>query len=203
MTNLKRYIFSAAMMLAASQASAKFIIVPPEGKVTAAPIEVRGQQPAELEKRHYSKISRISQPLIETGKPIDRPFAPEVYASKIKLQYILPELLPNELAIYVHDTVGANRDVAFVSEGETDWRDAAARFAYENQLSLVLDWDQRIAEVLPNGSSIQDSPAEDTTIVDPEGRKYVIRTVEQDQRVTNSAGYLLVDGKIVRFDAAE
>lgn len=191
-----------ALLLLSQMAIADFIIVPPADRAPSEPIEIRTNQTRSINHDDYTKVSRISEPLTEVGTPVDKPFEPQVYAGTIKIQHLMPELLPDNLAIYIHDVVGANTSVAFSSSNDEVWRDAAKRFAHENNLSIAIDWNQRIAEVLPNGAKLDESAESDIQISDQNGKRYVIRAIEQDHEISKQSGYLFVDGKAIRFDSS-
>ena len=183
--------------------AADFIIVPNEQRAIPTPIEVSGQSEKLIEPGNYTKINRISKPLIEIGTPIDTPFKPEVYASSIELESILPELLPNELAIYIHDAVSIKENIAYSNIRGENWRGAIERFAKEKSLTVMIDWTQRLAEVIPNGARISKESRGDMQIQGPDGSSYIIRPLEQDHLMSKQSGFLFVNGKAIRFDSAK
>ena len=182
---------------------ADFIIVPNEPREISTPIEVSGKSEELIEPGNYTKINRISKPLIEIGTPIDTPFKPEVYASSIALESILPELLPNELAIYIHDAVSIKNNIAYSNKRGENWRSAVERFAKEKSLTVMIDWNQRLAEVIPNGARISKEGRSEMQIQGPNGSSYIIRPLEQDHLMSRQSGFLFVNGKAIRFDSAK
>lgn len=178
--------------------NADFIIVPPERSAEpAASYLDGGGYKDNISTENFTEIDRSKPDLEEEGQEphASREFNSKVLAYGLPLNLTLPELMPRGLRLYIHDTVNLHKSVSFKTQSNENWRESLSRFLRANNLSVLINWDKSLAQVIPNTHNFA-SDGSENLITSSSGEQYVIRKLKSDYEMANQKGYMLIDGNV-------
>lgn len=123
----------------------------------------------------------------------------EIFSRKIS--DVLPMIIPNSFSISVYNGVLLSDKIAVSIPSGTPWESAFEDVLERNGLAATIDWNSNVVTVVNNVRQPIATKEPKGLEIQGDSETYIIRKKSDDLVQSQNEGFLIKDGKAIRFDS--
>lgn len=143
-------------------------------------------------------VTRIGRAKGLSGKKV----LPSMEIFSRKISDVLPMIIPNSFSISIYNGVVLSDKIAVSFKAGTPWELAFEKILKSNNLAATIDWNSNVITVVNNKRETIATQQDKGLEVESDSDTYIIRKKSDDIIQSQNEGFLIKDGKAIRFDSA-